>query len=338
MEKVDQMLIQLKADLNSGKYQGNRRFPSEYELAERFGVNKKTANKAVSLLVADGWLYRGKRGQGTMVSPVKPFPGGYLLCISQVENQYQAKFLKGVQAAAFQNDYLLSYTNPPPEKLNSLLDRLNNSPVRGIVTGYYGKLKTSLPTVYIDRIESANDVPFYSVSCNNYQGGYDIMKLLISRGHKNIVIFNMHDLMPERLFGFQDAMKEAGFQDISKRVFKWQDISNYEAEKQTRSVFRKFPETTAIACASDDLMLHAIAAMDHQGIDWKYKIAITGFGNLLGTNTLLPVASVDQHPYNLGFTAVENLIALIEKRGEEVPLKSVLDAEIINAGNIPLLQ
>ncbi len=52
------------------------RFPSEYELQERFTVSRFTANKAVALLAAEGLLKRGVRGSGTYVKKLNQFPKG----------------------------------------------------------------------------------------------------------------------------------------------------------------------------------------------------------------------------------------------------------------------
>lgn len=335
MNKIGPLLAELRAALADGKFDADSHFPSEYELAERFGVNKKTANKAVSLLVTEGWLYRGRRGQGTLVSPVKPFPQGQLCFLSVLKNQYQSNFLQGAQAGALEHDYLVNYCSPAPADLPDFLKRLENSPVRGILTGAYGDLNTKLPVVYFDRIPKAASDPFYSVTCNNYQGGYEMMRQLLERGHRNIVIFFRHELMPERLTGFRDAMLEAGISDWENRTFFWLEESRYEAQKNLRQALKKYPGFSAIACGSDPQMFLTADALDQQGIPWRNRIALTGFGNLLGRDPVLPVASVDQHPYNLGYTAAENLVALIEGRGADVPKQAMIDVELINPGNIP---
>lgn len=336
MEKIDPMLTELRAELSAGKYGDDAHFPSEYELAERFGVNKKTANKAVSLLVAEGWLYRGRRGQGTLVAPQKPFPRGQLCCIYVLKNLYQSQFLQGAQSAALEHEYLLNYSSPAPSDLPNFLKRLENSPVRGILTGAYGDLNSKLPVIYIDRVLSNPSDTCYSVTCNNYQGGYEMMKLLLERGHRNIVIFFNRRLMPDRLTGFYDALKEAGIPDVEKRTFYWLEDTRYEAQKNLRQALKKYPGLTAIACGSDPQMFLAADALDRQGIDWQNRIALTGFGNLHGNDPIQPVASVDQHPFDLGYLAVENLIALIEGRGAEIPHQSLIDVELVNTGNIPI--
>lgn len=338
MDKIEAMLAELRGALAAGKYGANAHFPSEYELAEQFKVNKKTANKAVSLLVTEGWLYRGRRGQGTLVAPQKPFPRGQLCCLYVLKNQYQANFLQGAQAGALQHEYLLNYCSPPPADLPNFLKRLENSPVLGILTGAYGDLNTKLPVVYFDRIpKSPSDDAFYSVTCNNYQGGYEMMKQVLFRGHRSIVIFFRRELMPDRLTGFRDAMLEAGLSDWEKRTFFWLENSRYEAQKNLRHALKKYPGLSAIVCGSDDLTINTADALDRQGIDWRNRIALTGFGNLLGMDPVLPVASVDQHPYNLGYTAAENLIALIEGRGGDIPKQSMVDVELVNTGNIPFV-
>jgi len=53
----------------SGKFDSERRFPSESELQERFGVSRMTVRRALSELVHEGFLVR-EQGRGSFV--VKP--------------------------------------------------------------------------------------------------------------------------------------------------------------------------------------------------------------------------------------------------------------------------
>ena len=57
--KKDEIKKILIEEIRAGRYPTNVRLPSEYELADRLGVNRITLNKAVGELVADGWLRRG---------------------------------------------------------------------------------------------------------------------------------------------------------------------------------------------------------------------------------------------------------------------------------------
>ena len=72
--KTQQLFQQLRERIESGIYPVGSRFPSEYLLADEFEVNKKTANKAVDMLVSIGLLRRGTGGAGTVVVKTFEFP------------------------------------------------------------------------------------------------------------------------------------------------------------------------------------------------------------------------------------------------------------------------
>ena len=57
---------QLRDLIRSGEFTVGGRFPTERQVAERFGVSRVTANKALSTLVAEG-LLEFKKGVGTFV-------------------------------------------------------------------------------------------------------------------------------------------------------------------------------------------------------------------------------------------------------------------------------
>jgi GntR family transcriptional regulator len=59
----------LRAAIDRGEYPPGSPFPSEPELAERYGVSRPTINRAVSILRGEG-LVRVERGRGTIVRPI----------------------------------------------------------------------------------------------------------------------------------------------------------------------------------------------------------------------------------------------------------------------------
>lgn len=62
-----QVRIFLEEMVCSGQFRPGDKFPTEEELAKRFGVSRPTINKAVNLLVERGFLVR-ERGKGTFVA------------------------------------------------------------------------------------------------------------------------------------------------------------------------------------------------------------------------------------------------------------------------------
>ncbi|MBO4630445.1 MAG: GntR family transcriptional regulator, partial [Lentisphaeria bacterium] len=59
MKQSDNIYQQLLGELEKGMYPVGTRFPSEFDLADRFNVSKDTINRAVSRLVERGLLRRG---------------------------------------------------------------------------------------------------------------------------------------------------------------------------------------------------------------------------------------------------------------------------------------
>ena len=101
--KFELILSALRNELWSGVYPLGARFPSEYELADRFGVNKMTANKAVSQLVFEGYLQRGGRGSNTKVIMTEKFPKGYFVYIAPLAHEINRLILTGIENYAHSN-------------------------------------------------------------------------------------------------------------------------------------------------------------------------------------------------------------------------------------------
>lgn len=63
----EQLLERFQAELAGGHWEAGARFPSERELAQRYGVSRVTVNKVMSKLVSEGWLEL-RRGIGTFAA------------------------------------------------------------------------------------------------------------------------------------------------------------------------------------------------------------------------------------------------------------------------------
>ena len=112
MNKVDELTAKLRELLTSGAFPAGARFPSEYELQDRYDVSRATANKAVALLAAEGLLERGKRGSGTFVKKVVQFPKGWIAAIEDFKHPYNMGMIAGAAQEAFAQGYMLSVFRP----------------------------------------------------------------------------------------------------------------------------------------------------------------------------------------------------------------------------------
>ena len=335
MSKTDEMLEILRKELESGKYPQGTRFPSEYELADRFNVNKKTANKTVSLLAAEGMLRRGRGGQGTLVQKIRRFPRRHIAFIGNIQHPYIAKLAHGVQSAALEDNALTSLIGPPPDHLSTVLAELDNMKIDGIITLSYGLLSgVRIPVIYLeDQLGEARYPDF--VSCDSYHSGRQMMNELLRRGHRNIVILFQTKNNPERLHGYYDAMREAGIHDYRERTFRLLEYTVGETNIILSQICKKYPGFTAAAACSDDDIHRLIISMRLRKMEWEGKIAMVGFGNLTGISNVYPIATVDQHPLRIGAAAYHHLLEKIQN--PDLQIQEYQDTELVNVHNIPVI-
>ena len=333
--KVNGMLRQLREELNRKQYDLNTRFPSEYDLADRFGVNLKTANKTVSLLVADGYLKRGRGRQGTIVVRHTLFPRKHIAFIGNIQHPFIAMEAHGVQAAALEDNSLVSLIGPPPNDLNRILNLLSGTKIDGIVSSCYGLLPDiGLPVVYLEDQVGETVFPDFA-ACDSYHPSYQMMQEVLKRGHRDIVLLFQTSNNPERLQGFYDALREAGITDYEKRTFRMFEHTVGETNLLLNRICRKYPGFTAIVTCSDDDVFRMIVSMKLKKMDWEGKIAMIGFGRLPGISDVYPIATVDQHPVRIGAEAYRLLMEKIEH--PEKPVQEFLDTELVNLQNIPVI-
>lgn len=336
MGKTEMIVETLKNEILNGKYPPGARFPSEYTLSSRFEVNGKTANKAVTLLVAAGLLERGSRGQGTRVCRRRPsWQNAPIIFLGSVKNEYYARVLDGAQSRAAQEGIFTVYLSPRPEELQEWLDTLALSHIRGIITHGYGKLRCSAhPVIHIDL--APEDPDCHIVTGDNYQAGRDAVSALLERGHRDIAGFFFTGLMPERRQGVLDAMLEAGITDARSRIFEGLSSGDYDTRNFLHTMKRRHPDYTAVIAGTDDMILDVVRNLAAVSPEKVGKLGLIGFGNLKGVAGLVRMATVDQHPFRLGVAAVENLLTFDPKKEkrifEQIPM------ELIRVDNIPILQ
>lgn len=70
-----QVIAQFKKEIELGKLNENERFPSEFELAEKFGVSRGVLREALTVLEEENIIVR-KHGVGTFVTPKPLFTSG----------------------------------------------------------------------------------------------------------------------------------------------------------------------------------------------------------------------------------------------------------------------
>lgn len=333
MRKYEYIADVLRREIQERKYEYGSRFPSEMDLGDRFEVNVKTINKAVSLLVSEGLLKRGIRGSGTHVKAYDAFPRLRIAFIGPFYHPYYVQILHGVEQAALAENCLVDVFSMPGEQHGIVMEKIKNSDIKGIITYGCGMIHADrIPIMYLEDDACGISFPDYVV-CNSYQGGYEMMKKLIEYGHREIVILSHMFDNRQRISGFLDAMREEGIPDPEKRVYSSIQSSRYDMSELYEKMKTDHPGFTAVASTSDNNIFHFISLLEKKYIPWHGRMALTGFGNVPGISDLLPIASVDNHPYHIGIRIFQGLMRKIAD--PELVIQEKINIELVGLENIP---
>jgi GntR family transcriptional regulator of arabinose operon len=293
--------------------------PSEYELARRFNVNKTTANKAVAMLVSEGFLER-RKGAGTFVvnefATVTPAIGIYTNLKS---GSYFPQLLIGVEEEAYARGYSVTFLQFPGWGAEFDADRfwkyVASTGIKGLIINRpFQKPLTNIPTLFLDTAAPAADVD--QVQVDNEEGGRLLAKHFLDMGHKHVAFVSQdpsrEDLVA-RARGFLGAFEKRG---LGKRSH---DLHSFSpAQHNLPTVLRRLlltnAELTGIGFDSDHVAHRAIEILQKLPKAKCEQISVAGFGNVAPTGFPYKLTSIEQHPLTLGHLAASTLIDRIEGR------------------------
>ena len=336
MGKAELIAEELRNGIISGKYACGSKFPSEYELALLFEVNSKTANKAVSLLVSEGFLERGGRGQGTRVR--KKLTGLLhaepVVFIGSINNEYYARVLNGIQEKALSENIPTIYLSPRPEELHKVIEELTDAPICGIITHGYGRIQCgNVPVIYIDKLPDNDSC--HIVTGSNYQAGCEAVNVLYELGHRRIAGFFSERLMPGRMQGVVDTLNARGIKDNEKFIYCSRSFNSYDARIFLENMQKCRCDFTAVIAGSDGMLIHLMRLLEAQNDPWRHNLAMIGFGNLHEAEHLNNMASFDQHPNRLGIKAFEKLWELKNTPDASGFIYEEIPMELVRTGSLP---
>ena len=318
----------LTEEIGKGRFRIGDKIPSEYELAERFSVNKKTANKAVSELVVRKLVERRRGGGGSIVCGSPSLQKGNIAVFISGRVSYYYNLLFGVQEGAFRRGYnLYFYSSSDITDFSVALNRLRTVDISGVIVTHLQDFPADVPFPVL----WVNDVPSDSRGCSlihhdNYAGGKMLAEHLVGLGHRKIIYVAQNNVMKpllDRCRGFMDVLKKSGIEALSHELFSNVSLS---AREFTDRLLRRFPEATAIACDGDNTAMSIYLALRDSGVKIPEDHSLTGFSCLSEVQSLVRITSVDERPCRIGAYAAELLADMIEGRIAE-PVNEVFSME-----------
>ncbi len=168
------------------------------------------------------------------------------------------------------------------------------------------------------------------VDHDNVDGGEQAARHLLDHGHRQIAMITgptNWKATGDRTKGYTLALAAAGVAFDPQMIDEgdWTYRSGYEAMQRILSRSLSF---SALFAQNDRMAIGAIRAIREAGLRVPEDVSVIGFDDTPGVEYFdPPLTTMRQHPYELGSTATQLLIKVIEEPGflpEEVLLKTEL--------------
>lgn len=345
----------LRERVLNGEYRDGSWLPTERKLAEEFGVSRTIIRWAIEELERQNLVVRSPRCRpiirrpnassvqqdtkrltlGLWIWPSATFPGA-------------AAILRGIYKTLDADRYRLIVESPVDtdwrlvvHSESQFLERVTrDSDIAGVFLWYLGGeanlsmlqhvRSAGIPLVFLDRLPPEG-FPADFVGVDNRHSAYQVVRHLISRGHRHIAhITNVDNAstVHERLLGYRDALQEAGIpfrpEIVLTETAAPEDGYHSVYESLASQLLRLPGPPTAVFCVNDVLALHLIQELRLQGVQVPDDMAVAGFDGLERWLPGTPFLTTANQPFErIGEWAARLLLRRIEL-GEKAPYQHVL--------------
>lgn len=320
---------QIKNAINSGKLQPGTRLQNETDLAETYGVSVITIRRAMTDLVAEGYVSR-KRGAGTFVAQTSvrtepPSDKQKLFVLMMNQESYSAtsiiRIIEGAQRtfSTHHANMLIDWNSTIPKISAAGIERMLQQSVDGFLIYPFDPrqnreefqriLNHNKPYVLLDRHDAF--MPSLYVGSNNFDGGILATNALIKHGHERLC-FVAHLFFlsseQERYAGFLSALHAAGIQPGPHHLMAKPNIPVLAQLIRNKDI-------TAIFCASDRIAENVVHTLTEMGLQIPEDVSVIGFDdNIYTTATPVPLSTVRQNFDLIGQRAAELLLWSLDHR------------------------
>ena len=262
------------------------------------------------------------------------------LVLTDITNPFFTTIARGVEDVASQAGFTVIFCNTDESvsKEQMYVQMLLERRVDGIllVPALSGLDSVSLikkqgiPIVLLDR--RAPDLQTDVVLCDSKAGAYELTRLLLSLGHREIAILNGPSgvsTSEDRFSGYRRALGEAGI--TPNQRFECFGAFNQESGfEMTTKVMAGTSKPTAIFATNNFLAIGVLKALQELGLRVPDDVAVVGFDDLPPALVTFPFLTVAAQPaYEIGRKATEILLKKIGREDSGPYQEVMLPAEIV---------
>ena len=244
------------------------------------------------------------------------------LIIPDIQNPFYAEIARGVEDAAYANEYALILCNSDEslERERFYLDVMRAEWVDGIVlppfndtdAGVVELVKTGIPVVCVDRSHAG--VKTDLVEVDNHRGAFDAVRHLIDKGHRHIALIEGRTQVSttrERRRGYLDALAAHGIA-VRKELMRTGDFKQESGRVLANELLDLRRPPTALFVCNNLMTVGALSALHQRDVRIPAEVALVGFDDLPWAEALDPPPTVVRQPaYDVGRQAMELLLKRI---------------------------
>jgi len=262
------------------------------------------------------------------------------LVLTDITNPFFTTIARGVEDIASQAGYTVIFCNTDEsaakEKmylrmlLEKRVDGILLVPAQSGIDSVTLIKKHQTPLVILDR--RVPDLKTDVVRCDSEGGAYQLTRLLLSLGHREIAILNGPQgvsTAEDRLAGYRRALAEAGIPADTGRE-SYGAFNEESGAEMTRRALSGANKPTALFAANNFIAFGALKTLRELSFRVPEDIAVVGFDDLPPALVTFPFLTVAAQPaYEMGQKAME---ILLNKLGDETfdhYQEVVLPAEIV---------
>ena len=262
------------------------------------------------------------------------------LVLTDITNPFWTTVTRGVEDAASDAGYnvILCNTDESEAEQEKYLNVLLQKRVDGILLVPAGTTpdpvvliqKQDVTVVILDR--RIPSIKVDTVRCDSEDGGYQLTRLLLSLGHRQIAILSGPkgiSTAEDRVDGYCRALTEAGLPVFAKNIFydEFTQQGGYAMAQKALAISRR---PTALIAANNFIAIGALQAVRQANLQVPEDLALVGFDDLPVALLVDPFFTVAAQPaYEMGKQAMELLLARIAGQLEPASQEIVLPVEVV---------
>jgi LacI family transcriptional regulator len=192
-------------------------------------------------------------------------------------------------------------------------------------------IKNNIPLVFYDRVPT--DFQGYTITGDDFKGGYLATEHLIKQGCKRIAIFSgvlTCNLYDERLSGYKQALSDYNI-PFDEQLLYVHNLTSEAATIAAQELLAKDELPDGLFAANDTSAVAFIQEAGKHGIDIPGRIKVVGYSNDQSSRIVTPsLTTIEQSGYKMGQKAVETLVQLINAgETKEIMRNYVFPVELI---------